>query len=237
MRLQKYLALCGIASRRKAEEIIKSGIVLVNGNIITDCARDVDVEKDIVKVNNKIAKPCKKIYIVLNKPKGCISSVSDEKGRVTVLDIIGTRIKDRIYPVGRLDYNTTGCIFLTNDGAWANKIIHPKYEIEKEYIVKVKGKLNDYMIERLKKGLFVDEKKVYAKDIWIRKKLEKNYIISVIITQGINHQVKKMLSYVGLTVLKLSRERVGIVNIKGLGPGQWRFLTSEEVEFFAKRDV
>lgn len=234
MRLQKYLAICGVASRRKAEEIIKSGGVSVNGAIITNCAWDVDAEKDIIKVNKKIVKPCKKIYIVLNKPKGFISSVSDEKCRATVLDVIGSKVKDRIYPVGRLDYNTTGCIFLTNDGDWTDKIIHPKYGIEKEYIVKVKGKLNNYKIKKLKKGLFVDGKKVYAKDIRIRKKLKKNYIISIIITQGVNHQVKKMLSYVGLTVLKLKRERVGIVNIKGLGPGQWRFLTSKEVEFFLK---
>ncbi len=232
MRLQKYLAFCGVASRRKAEDIIRSGSVLVNGIVITDCARDIDIANDVVKVNNKTIKPDKKIYIVLNKPKGCICSVSDEKNRITVLDIIGQKIKERLYPVGRLDYNTTGCLFLTNDGDWANRIIHPKYEIEKEYIVKIKGNFNNSITEKIKKGIYVEGKMLYAKSIRLVKKLEKNYIVSLIITQGINHQVKKMFSYAGLTVLKLCRERVGVVTIKGLQPGQWRYLTRREVEFF-----
>ncbi len=232
MRLQKFLAHCGVASRRKSEEIIRSGTVTVNGIVVTDCAKFIDTEKDIVKVNNKIVKPGKKIYIVINKPKGCISSVSDEKHRTTVMDVIGASIKERIYPVGRLDYNTTGCLFLTNDGDWANRIIHPKYEIEKQYIAKIKGDLKDNIIKRLKKGIFIDGKKVFARDIRILRKLEKNYIVSVVVTQGINHQIKKMFSYVGLTVLRLSRERVGNVSVKGLQPGQWRYLTKKEVEMF-----
>ncbi|HPD19509.1 MAG TPA: pseudouridine synthase, partial [Candidatus Goldiibacteriota bacterium] len=142
---------------------------------------------------------------------------------------------ERIYPVGRLDYNTTGCLLLTNDGDWANRVIHPAYEIEKEYLVKVKGILNERVINKLKKGMFIDGEKIHAKEVWVRKKLEKNFILSVIITQGINHQIKKMMSYAGLTVLRLSRERVGIVSIKGLQPGEWRRLTTKETEFFMKR--
>lgn len=232
MRLQKYLAHCGVCSRRKAEEVIKSGIVFVNGKIETDFARDVDINKDVVKIENKIIRPVKKIYIVLNKPRGCISSLKDEKNRPTVIDVIGGKIKERIYPVGRLDFNTTGCLLLTNDGDWAEKIIHPKYEIEKEYLVKIKGNLTDSIITKLMKGIFVEGKRLKAKKIWIRKKLEKNYIVSVIITQGINHQIKKMFSYVGLTVLRLNRDRVGIVSINNLQPGQWRYLTEKEVEYF-----
>jgi len=237
MRLQKYLAHCGICSRRKAEEVIKSGVVFVNGKIETDFARDIDINKDVVKIEKRILRPTKKIYIVLNKPRGCISSLKDEKNRPTVIDVLGGKIKDRIYPVGRLDFNTTGCLLLTNDGDWAEKIIHPKYEIEKEYLVKVKGNLTDSIITKLIKGIFVEGKRLKAKKIWIRKKLEKNYIVSVIITQGINHQIKKMFSYVGLTVLRLSRERVGIVNINNLQPGQWRYLTEKEVEYFRKENV
>ncbi|MCX8093854.1 MAG: pseudouridine synthase, partial [Candidatus Goldbacteria bacterium] len=171
---------------------------------------------------------------VLNKPKGCICSTSDEKKRLTVLDLIGPKIKERIYPVGRLDYNTTGCLFLTNDGDWANRIIHPKHEVEKEYIVKIKGNFNQGVVEKLKKGIYIEGKRLFAKNIRLIKKLEKNYIVSVIITQGINHQIKKMFSYVGLTVLRLKRERVGTVTIKGLQPGQWRYLTGKEIEAFNK---
>lgn len=232
MRLQKFLAHCGVCSRRKSEDIIKSGIVMVNGVVITNCAQKIDMERDVVKVNNKTIRPVKKIYIVLNKPVGCITSVSDEKNRTTVLDIIGSAIKRRIYPVGRLDYNTSGCLLLTNDGDWADRIIHPKYEIEKEYIVKVKGDWKDGVAQKLRKGLLIDGKKMFAKDIRFIRKLEKNYIISIIITQGINHQIKKMFSYTGMTVLRLSRERVGAVNIKGLPVGAWRYLTKKEIESF-----
>jgi len=234
MRLQQFLAHCGIASRRKAEDLIKEGKVTVNGKIITDCAFNVEPEKDFVKYNNKLIKPEKKIYIVLNKPKGFISSVSDEKGRKTVIDIFKNKIKEHIYPVGRLDYNTTGCLILTNDGEWANKIIHPRYEVEKVYIAKIKGRASNTFIDKLKKGIKIEDGFVKAKDAKILLRKEKNDVISITITQGKNHQIKKMLQAIGLTLLWLKRQSVGPVNIRGLEYGMWRYLTQKEIDFFNK---
>ncbi len=235
MRLQKYLAYCGIASRRKSEELIKQGKITVNGKIITECGYDINPEKDYVKYKGKLIKIENKIYIVLNKPRNYICSTSDEKGRKTVIDLIKFKIKQRLYPAGRLDFDTTGCLILTNDGEFADKIMHPKYEVEKRYTLKIKGRIEDNKLTKLKNGIKIEGKFIKPKVIKILFRKEKNDIISITVTEGMNHLIKKMCKEVGLELLWLKRESIGIVSIKGLEYGDWRFLTPDEINYFKRR--
>jgi 23S rRNA pseudouridine2605 synthase len=234
IRLHHYIAQCGITSRRKAEVLMAEGRVTVNGKVITTPGFKVNPEKDFIKVNGKQVKPEKKIYIVFNKPEGCVSTVEDEKGRATVIDALGGAFKERLFPVGRLDYNTTGALIMTNDGEWANRITHPKFEVEKEYTAKIQGRFTDETAERLKKGVTIEGRRARAKYAGVRSKHEKNDIVYVVITEGMYHQVKDMLMAVGISVVRLKRERVGIVSVKGLEPGQWRFLAESEINYFNK---
>lgn len=235
MRLQQFIARCGVASRRKAEELIEQGLVKVNGQVILEPWFDVNEEKDWVRYNNKVIKPEKKVYIVMNKPDGYITSASDEKGRNTVIDLIEGGVKQRVYPVGRLDYHTTGCLLLTNDGDWANSIMHPKYEIPKKYLVKIHGRADNYALNKLKKGIRIDGKLVQAKEATVIQHNDKNDVISMVITEGLNHQVKKMLLYVGMSPQWLKRVSVGRLNANGLEYGQWRYLTQDEVDLFSQK--
>ena len=235
IRLHHYIAQCGIASRRKAETLMTEGRVTVNGKVITTPVFKVNPEKDFIKVNGKQIKPEKKIYIVFNKPEGCVSTVEDEKGRRTVIDALEGAFNERLFPVGRLDFNTTGALIMTNDGEWANRITHPKFEVEKEYTAKIQGRFNDETAERLKKGVTIEGRRARAKYAGVRSKHDKNDIIYVVITEGMYHQVKDMLMAVGISVVRLRRERVGIVSVKGLEPGQWRFLTENEIQYFNKQ--
>jgi len=230
VRLQKYIASCGVASRRAAEELIKEGRVKVNGAVIRELGFKLSGGES-VKVNNKVIKPSNKIYIVLNKPAGCVSTVSDEKSRKTVIDVLKNRVKGRIYPVGRLDFNTTGCLILTNDGEFANSILHPKFEVEKKYIAKIKGKVSDSALNKLRKTIKIDNKKVKAKEVGVHSP-GKNDVIYIVITQGINHQVKKMVSAAGLSIMWLKRLSVGKITVNNLPEGKWRYLTEKEVGFF-----
>jgi pseudouridine synthase len=234
IRLHKFIAQSGITSRRKAEQLMAEGRVTVNGRTVTEPGSKINPEEDFVKVDGKPVKPEKKVYIVLNKPDGCVTTSDDEKGRPKVLDIFKHVLRERIYPVGRLDYNTTGCLIMTNDGDWANRITHPKFEVEKEYIAKIQGRLEPETAARLVKGVIIDERRARAKRAGALAKNEKNDIIYIVITEGMYHQVKNMLVAVGLSVVRLKRERVGIVNIKGLAPGQWRYLTEDEIKYFNK---
>ena len=228
-RLQKVIAASGAASRRKAEEMIKLGKVKVNGEVITELGLKV-TPKDIIEVDNKVIEKEQKEYYLLNKPRGVITSTSDEKGRKTVIEYINTDA--RIYPVGRLDYDTTGAILLTNDGEFANIITHPKNRIDKVYLAKVEGILKVDDIEKLKKGIKIDNTMVNASRVKIKKiNKEKNTcMVEITIHEGKNHQVKKMLEAVSHPVIKLTRERIGSFQITDLKSGEYRKLTPKEIQ-------
>lgn len=227
-RLQKVIAQSGYCSRRKAEELIKNSKVKVNGKIITELGTKVN-SSDQIFIDNKLLSQEEKLYFLLNKPRGVISSSNDEKNRKTVVDIIET--DKRIYPIGRLDYDTTGILLLTNDGDFANEMMHPSNEIDKVYIAKVKGILKGKEINQLKYGVVVDGKKTSPAKVKLRKIDKKNNtcIVKLIIHEGRNHQVKKMIEAVGFEVLKLKREKFGFLTLKGLNSGEYRSLSRKEI--------
>ncbi len=227
-RLQKVIANAGIASRREAEKLIEQGKVKVNGEVVTKRGTQVS-KKDEIEVNGKGLEKSIKEYYLLYKPRGTISSTKDEKNRKTVVDLIPTKTK--IYPVGRLDYDTTGVLLLTNDGEFANILMHPSHEIEKVYTAKIKGIINGEEINKLKNGVFLDDVLVKASRVK-RKKIDlksNSSIVQITIHEGKNHQVKRMFEAVGYEVLKLRREKVAFFDLKNLSSGEFRMLTPKEV--------
>lgn len=228
-RLQKFISKCGVASRRKAEELILNGKVKVNGQVVRELGTKVS-GNDVVIVNGEILKNELKEYYILYKPRGVISGVSDDKGRETVVDLIKT--KARIYPVGRLDYDTTGIIILTNDGELSNLLTHPSHYVEKEYIAKVKGFFSKEDASKLSEGIIlngVKTKKAYFKMKKYDKKTDSSYV-RVILTEGRNHQVKDMFKVLGYDVIKLKRERYAFLDLSGLKSGEYRSLSTKEVK-------
>lgn len=227
-RLQKIISAAGVTSRRKAEELIINGRVKVNGEIVRELGVKVS-SKDIVEVDGKIIEKEEKEYYLLNKPRGVVTTTDDDKNRKTVVDLIPT--KARIYPVGRLDYDTTGVLLLTNDGEFANILMHPSNEIDKVYLAKIEGILGKEEQLELKKGVYLDGEKVGAKKIKVKKIDAKNNtsMVQIMISQGKNHQVKRMFEEVGKKVVKLKREKEGIFDLKNLASGEYRKLTPKEV--------
>lgn len=227
-RLQKVIAQAGICSRRKAEKLILNGKVRVNGEV---APLGMKVSgSDIVTVDGKTINKELKEYYLLNKPRGVICSSSDDKGRKTVVDLINT--DKRIYPVGRLDYDTTGALILTNDGELANILSHPKSEIEKLYYVKIEGKLLGEEIHTLERGIVVAGEKMRPDKIKFRKydiKTNSTYV-SVILHEGHNHEVKKLFEYVNHPVIKLKRESIAFLNVVDLKSGEYRKLSTKEVQ-------
>ena len=229
-RLQKVIASYGYASRRKAEDLIKHGKVLVNGKVITELGTKV-LANDIISIDGVIInKDVKHEYYLLNKPRQVISSVEDKLGRITVRDLINTEA--RIYPVGRLDYDTTGLIILTNDGDFANMLMHPSYEIEKTYVAKINKVLDKDDINKLKKGIVIDNRKVDIKRFKVRKKdVEKNTsIVELTIVEGRNHIVKKIFENMRIDVIKLSRVSYAFLTLDGLKSGEYRKLSIKEIK-------
>lgn len=228
-RLQKVIAQAGIASRRKAEELIKDGKVKVNGEVKKELGTKVS-ESDKVEVNNKPIEKETKEYYLLNKPRGVITTTNDEHGRKTVTDLIETSA--RIYPVGRLDYDTTGAILLTNDGEFANILMHPSNKIDKVYLAKLEGIIKGEQINALKNGIMLDDVLVKASRVKLKKVNQENStsMVEITIHEGKNHQVKRMFESVGFHVEKLTRERIGIFDINNLKSGQYRKLTPKEVQ-------
>lgn len=228
-RLQKYLSTCGVASRRKSEELILAGKVKVNGKVITELGTKIK-QNDIVSVNDAIVNKEKKEYYLLYKPEKTICSVKDEKNRVTVVDLIPT--DEKIYPVGRLDYDTSGILLLTNDGELTNKLTHPKGNIEKTYYVKCDGILTNKDIDTLEKGILLDgvlTKKAKAKIKKVDKKNNKSYA-ELTITEGRNHQVKNMFNFIGHKVIKLKRTQYAFLTLDKLSIGEYRKLSIKEVK-------
>lgn len=229
-RLQKVIANSGITSRRKAEELIIKGKVRVNGIVIKELGTKVD-GNDIIEVDGAIInRDVAKVYYILNKPRGVITSVSDEAGRPTVIDYINT--DKRIYPVGRLDYDTTGLLILTNDGELANILMHPKNKIPKTYIAKVEGILDKDSINLLKRGINIEGKKVQIENFKIKEKnIEKNTsLIEITIIEGRNHIVKKIFESLKHPVIRLTRIKIAFLDVKELKSGQYRELSIKEVK-------
>lgn len=233
-RLQKFIANSGYCSRRKAEELISSGQVYVNGEMVTELGTKVNGNETIVVEGVLLGKQTRKEYYLLNKPRGYICSVSDDKGRKVVTDLINT--DERIYPVGRLDYDTTGVLLLTNDGEFANILMHPSNEVEKTYLAIIEGIMTTEEIYKLKGGVVVDGVKVIPKRVKIKKKdIEKNKSkVEITIVEGRNHIVKKMFEEVGHPVNKLTRERLAFLDVKGLQSGEYRYLSQSEVQELMK---
>lgn len=228
-RLQKVISNSGFASRRKAEELIKEGRVTVNGQIVNQLGIKVS-GNDLIEVDGIRIKYEEKVYFLLNKPRSVITSTSDEKGRKTVIDLIKT--DKRIYPVGRLDYDTTGILLLTNDGELTNLMLHPSNQIDKVYIAKVNGLVGKNETTRLARGVFIDGKKTSKARVKVKRFDKRNNvsIVELTIHEGRNHQVKKMFEAIGLTVLKLKRERIDFLDLTGLKSGEYRILNPKEVK-------
>ncbi len=225
MRLQKYIAKCGVASRRKAEEMIKSGLISVNGKIVSEMGIKIDVEKDIVKFKNQIIHlENKTMVILINKPEGYVSTTDDQFGRKTVLDII-PNITERLYPIGRLDYNSCGLLLLTNDGELTYRLTHPKHHISKVYRVHLDKtfKIEDKM--KFEKGLIIDEYLTKPSKLII----EDEKILKITLYEGRNRQIRKMLEQLGYDILKLERIQIGDIFDNDLSPGKHRYLSENEV--------
>lgn len=229
-RLQKVISNSGYTSRRNAEKLITEGRVSVNGEVVTELGVKVNSEDIILIDGVEITKNEKKVYYILNKPRGYISSVKDEKGRNTIVDLIDTDL--RIYPVGRLDYNTTGLILLTNDGDFANHLMHPKNNIKKTYLAKIEGILTKDDIIKLKKGIVIEDRKVDTSNFKVKKKdIEKNNsLVEITIVEGRNHIVKKIFSSLKHDVIKLTRTHYSFLSVDNLKSGEYRELTIKEVK-------
>lgn len=228
-RLQKVIANYGYTSRRKAEELILKGKVRVNGQIIKELGVKVE-PNDTIEVEGTVLENTEKVYFLLNKPRGVITSVSDDKNRKTVVDLIKTN--KRIYPVGRLDYDTTGALLLTNDGELANKLMHPKNNIDKVYVAKVKGLIGKKELTLLANGIYLDGVKTSKGKSRILKydKKSDTSIVELTIHEGKNHQVKRMFEAIGYKVLKLKRESISFLSIKSLKSGEYIELKPKDVK-------
>ncbi len=228
-RLQKYIAMSGVASRRKAEEIIRAGRVTVDGQLVTDPAVKV-TPGNIVEVDGKKIEPeGRKVYIMLHKPVGYITAVSDQFSRPTVMDLV-KGVRERVYPVGRLDYDTSGLLLMTNDGDFANRIMHPRYEKEKTYVAEIKGFPDRRDIEAFSAGLKIEDYITKPAKIRIIKRKKSSTIVEITIHEGRNRQVRKMCEAIGHPVINLKRTAIGPLKLGDLPEGQWRFLKKKEIK-------
>lgn len=229
MRINKYLASCGLASRRKAEELILGGKVVVNGNTIRELGFDIDEKHDKVYVNGTLAKlGSDKVYYMLNKPVGVISASSADHGDKTVIDLIDDK-EHRLFPVGRLDKDSEGLIFITNDGDFAYMLTHPKFAKEKKYTAILKGMVDNRDLKKLLKGVMLDDKLATANSVRFLKDLKGNSLVEIVISEGRNRQVRRMCEIIGHPVLSLRRTSEAGVNLGELKIGEYRELTNEEV--------
>lgn len=235
MRLQKYMALCGSASRRKAEEYIRAGRVTVNSAVVKDMGILVK-DNDVVTLDGKVLNPEEdKVYILLNKPQGYISTANEQFGRPSVIDLVG-EINERIYPVGRLDYETSGLIILTNDGDFTNKVTHPSNKIEKVYEAKLRKIPTKEEIDAFKNGLKIDDYITAKAGLDIIRTEDSFSIVKITIHEGRNRQVRRMLDAIGHPVLGLKRVQIGSIVINGLNEGKWRYLSKSEVSSLTDKD-
>jgi 23S rRNA pseudouridine2605 synthase len=233
-RLQKILSQAGVASRREAERIITDGRVAVNGHIVTELGTKADADTDRITVDGKPIRPeSSKRYILLYKPVGYMTTMKDPEGRPIVTDLL-KNVKERVYPVGRLDYNTEGLLLLTNDGALANRLAHPSHEVDKGYLVRVRGQASPSQLKHLELGVDLEDGRTAPAQVSLVRESEQNCWISITIHEGRYRQVRRMCEAVGLTVVRLKRSRYGFLEIGELKPGQYRELTPAEVERLKK---
>lgn len=229
-RLQKFMARCGVASRRKCEELILDGKIKVNGIIINELGFKINPEKDMVYYMDNLIKPEEvKRYIMLNKPVGVVTTVKDEKNRRTILDLV--KVDERIYPIGRLDYDSSGLIILTNDGDLYNKIIHPRSEVFKTYIVKVQGLFGKEKLETLRKGVDIGgyiTATCKARIVWSNSKSSE---LEISIHEGKNRQIRRMCSSLGHDVISLRRVSIGKLTLGDLKQSDWRDLSEDEIKY------
>ncbi|MBU5309057.1 pseudouridine synthase [Ligilactobacillus saerimneri] len=230
-RLQKVMARAGVASRRESERMIKAGRVQVNGQVVKELGTKV-TGADVVLVDGQLIEREQKVYILFYKPRGVISAAKDDKGRKVVTDFFKDIYQQRLYPVGRLDYDTSGLLLMTNDGDLANKLMHPRYKVNKTYVAKVAGIPTNDELEKLRHGIIIDgHKTAPAKSKVLSTDMKKQTaIVSLTIHEGRNHQVKKMLQAIGHPVKKLKRETYGFLTLKGLTSGEYRELKHDEIE-------
>jgi 23S rRNA pseudouridine2605 synthase len=230
-RLQKILAAAGIASRRNCEELILDGLVRVNGAVVDTLPAFADPDEDKIIVRGKPLKPAQKVYFLLNKPKGVVCTNSDPQGRTTAVELV-VPVRERIFCVGRLDIDTAGAIILTNDTELANRLTHPKYELPKTYIVRLKGKIEPEAVEKLKKGVWLSEGK--AGTVWVKvlKGAYDESLLEVTTRQSLNRQIDRMFAKVGYKVKSIVRTHIGKIGTGGLKTGQFRPLSKAEVAYF-----
>ena len=222
-RLQKIIARAGICSRREAEKIILAGRVTVEGKIVKELGAKADLKQKICVDGNPLTFNAEKIYILLNKPRGYVSTAHDERGRKTILDLINT--SERVYPVGRLDLNSEGLILLTNDGELTNLLIHPRFEVKKTYRAKISGVITEEKLDKLRSGIELDDGLTAPAEIY---RLDKD-LVEITIHEGRNRQVRRMFAAIGCDVKRLRRIKFGFLTLEGVGVGKYRFLTAEEV--------
>jgi len=235
IRLQKIIADAGLASRREAEKWIEDGKVKVNDEVVTQLGSLADPSEDRIKILDKlIPKKQKEVYVILNKPTGCLTTMAKDKhGRTTVMEYVRAT-KVRVFPVGRLDYNTQGVLLFTNDGVLAKKLLLPKYKVERTYKVKVSGVPNEKTLKRLKRGVHIGDEKFKSIDVKIQKSSGKNCFLIMTLTEGKNRHIKKVCEHIGHPVIKLQRTHFGGLNLTGLPLGACRFLKPKEVRLLKK---
>lgn len=231
-RLNKYLASTGVASRRGADKLIAEGKVKVNGKVVTELGTNINEKNDTVTVEDVIVKPETELkYVMFYKPKGCITTVSDEKGRKTIYDYLEDLKIPHLFPVGRLDYDTEGLLLLTNDGDLAYKLTHPSYEVPKTYLVKVAGEMPEHKLAQLRKGVMIDGEKTKRAKVKLLDYKDDISKLQITITEGKNRQIRKMIEAVEKEVLFLKRIAIGDLRLGGLARGGYRFLNDFEVEY------
>lgn len=234
MRLNKFLADAGIASRRKSDELIKEGRVKINGKVVKELGTDVNVENDAVYLDGKRVKLVNtKVYYKLHKPKGYVTTASDERERKTVLDLM-RNVQYRVYPIGRLDYDTEGLLLLTNDGDMANILTHPKNNVNKTYVAHIEGVLEDKDVKKLSLGVDIGGYVTQPCSVIVKERTEKSTVIEITIAEGKNRQVKKMVEAVGKNVAFLKRVAIGDIKLGGLARGEYKALTPKELQYLNK---
>jgi len=234
MRLQKFLAESGVASRRKSEELIKNGFVSVNGEVVTELGVKIEPDKDIVMYRGEVVKSEENlVYIMLHKPEGYVTTAKDQFERATVLDIISD-IEERIYPVGRLDYDTSGLLIMTNDGDLTYRLTHPKHDVEKTYIARVIGVPTDESLEKFREGLMIGDYKTAKAKVEIVKDEGRTCSLRIVIKEGKNRQVRKMCEAIGHKTIALKRIATGKIFLGELKRGEYRDLTMDEVKYLKK---
>ncbi|MEK7851395.1 MAG: pseudouridine synthase [Deltaproteobacteria bacterium] len=229
-RLQKIIAQAGVASRREAERLILEGKVTLNGKVVRELGTKADPDREHIKVNGKlITRPEPKAYLILYKPRGYVTTTSDPEGRPTIMELLD-KVKGRVFPVGRLDYDTEGLILCTNDGELAHKLQHPRHEVPKTYFAKVEGVPMPDEITKLRKGIKLEDGMTAPANVKLIRKVEANSWLEIIIHEGRNRQVKRMCEAIGHSVIRLKREGLAFLTLGDLKPGEFRHLTAEEIK-------